>query len=146
MVHIRPIKKNKKRKLDFYYKTINVGVDKAIRTCAKEVSDNSKDVGYLENNFKKLLARRLRKMGYEVYEEIPVIYKDEDDVLPFGHGFVDLVLMALNSATLIELKTTKKTPYRQLKKYLKHWNYCNLNGGYCINFINDSYSIEKIES
>ena len=146
MVHIRPLKHNKKRKLDYYYKTVNVGVDKAVRACAKEVSDNAKDIGYIENNFKKLLARRLRKMGYEVHEEVPVIYRDEVESLPFGIGYVDLVLMALNSATLIELKTTKKTPARQLKKYLKHWDYCNLNGGYCINFVDDNYSIEKIES
>lgn len=62
-----------------------------ITTAAQSVCDALVGIDYLENNFRILLARELRRM-YEVYEEVVIPYNFAGSI-PFGHGFADIVLM-----------------------------------------------------
>ena len=144
MVHIRPLRR-KRQKLDSWYKTENKTLASTIKECAQSVCENAKNIGYIEVNFRKLLTRELRKRDLEVYEEVPVIYRSCDNLIPFGHGFVDIAVMDNNRAILLELKTTKKTAIRQLKKYMKHWDYSAVSNGFTVNFYDDEVQIENIK-
>ena len=101
---------------------------------------------YLENNFRVMLARELRRElrelrelrdhPAEIYEEVVIPYII--DSVPFGHGFADVVVVTSEGSIILELKTTKKNCKRQLDKYMKHWKYNKLHGGATINFVNDT--------
>lgn len=106
---------------------------------AQDVAEMLSGVDYLEANFRTLLARLLRSQKLEVFEEIVIPYVI--DQIPFGHGFVDIVVQTPDGAILLELKTTKKDCTRQLQKYLKNWRYTPVVGGATINFVNDEAKI-----
>lgn len=114
-----------------------------ITTAAESVCKSLSGVDYLENNFRVLLSRHLRKNGYEVYEEIVIPYILDTDNIPFGHGYADIVLLTPDGSIIIELKTIKKNCSRQLKKYMKNWKYNSLYGGITINFVNDEFLIHS---
>ena len=105
-----------------------------ISEAARKTCQAMSSVDYLENNFRVVLARELRK-SYDVYEEVVVPYIL--DTIPIGHGYADIVVMTPSGAIILELKVTKKDCTRQLQKYIKHWTYCKVKGGATINFIND---------
>ena len=115
-----------------------------ISKAAETVCELLSCVDYLENSFRVMLARQLRKelrkepkeQEYEVYEEVVIPYII--DKIPFGHGYADIVVMTPEGAIILELKTTKKNCKRQLDKYIKHWKYTKVQGGATINFVNDS--------
>lgn len=109
-----------------------------ISKAAQTVCEALSSIDYLENNFRVMLARELRK-GYEVYEEVVIPYVLEK--IPFGHGYADIVVMTPEGAIILELKTTKKDCKRQLQKYIKHWKYCNVKCGATINFVNDAVTV-----
>ena len=92
-------------------------------------------VDYLEANFRTSLARLLRSQKLDTYEEIVVPYVI--DKIPFGYGFVDIVIQTPDGAIILELKTTKKDCTRQLQKYMKNWKYTPVLGGATINFVGD---------
>jgi hypothetical protein len=107
----------------------------AITSAAEKVCESLSSADYLESNFRVMLARELGK-SFEVYEEVVVPYIF--DTVPMGHGYVDIVVMTPDGAIILELKITKKNCYRQLKKYITHWNYCAVKCGATINFVNDT--------
>ena len=110
-----------------------------LKKAAQDVAEMLSGVDYLEANFRTLLARLLRSQKLEVCEEIVVPYVI--DKLPFGHGFVDIVILTPDGAIILELKTTKKDCTRQLHKYLKNWRYTPVVGGATINFVGDEAKI-----
>jgi hypothetical protein len=110
-----------------------------IAKSAQNVAEMLSGVDYLESNFRTSLARLLRSQKLEVCEEIVVPYVI--DKIPFGHGFVDIVILTPDGAILLELKTTKKDCTRQLQKYLKNWRYTPVVGGATINFVGDEAKI-----
>tara|TARA_B110000879_G_C11120691_1_gene491647 strand:+ start:704 stop:1108 length:405 start_codon:yes stop_codon:yes gene_type:complete len=116
-----------------------------ISNAAQKVCEMLASMDYLENNFRVMLARELRKSQqshevYEVYEEVVIPYILE--TVPFGHGFADIVIMTKEGAIILELKTTKKDCKRQLDKYMKHWKYSKVKNGVTINFVNDSVTAQ----
>jgi hypothetical protein len=110
-----------------------------ISNAAQKVCEMLASMDYLENNFRVMLARELRK-SYEVYEEVVIPYILE--TVPFGHGYADIVIMTKKGAIILELKTTKKDCKRQLDKYMKHWKYSKVKNGATINFVNDSVTTQ----
>jgi hypothetical protein len=119
-------------------------VHSIISKAAEHVCEVLSCVDYLENSFRIMLVRRLRalrkELQYEVYEEVVIPYII--DKIPFGHGYADIVVMTLEGAIILELKTTKKNCKRQLDKYIKHWKYTKVQGGATINFVNDSVTTQ----
>jgi hypothetical protein len=111
-----------------------------ISKAADDVCEALGSADYLENNFRVMIARELRRKlrteGCEIYEEVVIPYII--DSIPFGHGFADVVVVTSEGSIILELKTTKKNCKRQLDKYMKHWKYSNLHGGATINFVNDT--------
>ena len=95
-------------------------------------------VDYAEGHFRVLLARRLRER-YDVYEEVVIPFVD--DVIPFGFGKADIVLMLPRGAILMELKIVKKDCQRQLDRYLKHWSYSPVVGGVAVHFVDDTVTV-----
>tara|TARA_B110000093_G_scaffold180172_1_gene221630 strand:+ start:1043 stop:1444 length:402 start_codon:yes stop_codon:yes gene_type:complete len=113
-----------------------------ISIAAQKVCEMLASMDYLENNFRVMLARELRKsqQSHEVYEEVVIPYILE--TVPFGHGYADIVIMTKEGAIILELKTTKKDCKRQLDKYMKHWKYSKVKNGVTINFVNDSVTAQ----
>ena len=99
-----------------------------------------KKCDYLESNFRRLLARILRAKGLVVHEEVvlpytfPAFTNEQLEPIPFGHGFVDIVIQTATGSILLELKITDKDCKRQLDKYLRHWRYTPLLYGCTVNF------------
>jgi hypothetical protein len=118
-----------------------------IREAAMEVCTLLSGVDYLESNFRKLLARRLMKDGFDVYEEVIIPYTCAGYPLPIGHGFADIVLYLPHedASIILELKTNGKDCSRQLQKYIKHWTYSKILFGVTINFHRDSITINDYE-
>ena len=110
-----------------------------IKKAAQDVAEMLSGVDYLEANFRTLLARLLRSQKLDVYEEVVIPYVI--DKIPFGHGFVDIVILTPDGAILLELKTTKKDCTRQLQKYLRNWKYTPVVGGATINFVGDEAKV-----
>ena len=114
-------------------------MEAVIANAAQNVAEMLSGVDYFECNFRTQLARMLRSQKLDVYEEIVVPYVI--DKIPFGHGFVDIVILTPNGAILLELKTTKKDCSRQLQKYLRNWKYTLVLGGATINFNGDEAKV-----
>ena len=119
-----------------------------ILSISRDVKDLCKSCDYLESNFRNLLARRLRQTGLEVYEEVPVVYTFDTDPIPFGHGFMDIVIFdrSQNGYIILELKITTKDARRQLKKYMRHFKYGNILYGVCINFTRDDIEFNEVRT
>ena len=113
-----------------------------VSQAAQAVCEMLSGVDYLESNFRNLLARQLRQKALVVHEEVVVPYITNQ--IPFGHGFVDIVIQTPNGAILLELKTTKKDCTRQLQKYIRNWKYTPVVGGATINFVNDEAKINFV--
>ena len=113
-----------------------------VSQAAQAVCEMLSGVDYLESNFRNLLARQLRQKALVVHEEVVVAYIVNQ--IPFGHGFVDIVVQTPQGAILLELKTTKKDCTRQLQKYIRNWNYTPVVGGATINFVNDEAKINFV--
>ena len=130
----------------FYMSSIKGGyltkMEAIVSQAAQAVCEMLSGVDYLESNFRNLLARQLRQKALVVHEEVVVAYIIEE--LPFGHGFVDIVIQTPNGAILLELKTTKKDCTRQLQKYIRNWKYTPVVGGATINFVNDEAKINFV--
>ena len=112
-----------------------------ITKAAQDVAEMLRGVDYLEANFRTLLARLLRSQKLDVYEEVVIAFVNATNQIPFGHGFVDIVVQTPDGAILLELKTTKKDCTRQLQKYIRNWKYTPVLGGATINFVNDEAKI-----
>ena len=60
---------------------------------AQDVAEMLSGVDYLESNFRTVLARLLRSQKLEVFEEVVIPYVNATNQIPFGHGFVDIVIL-----------------------------------------------------
>jgi len=116
-------------------------MEAVIAKTAQDVAEMLSGVDYLESNFRTVLARLLRSQKLEVFEEVVIPYVNATNQIPFGHGFVDIVILTPNGAILLELKTTKKDCTRQLQKYMKNWRYTPVVGGATINFNGDEAKV-----
>lgn len=108
-----------------------------IAKSAQNVAEMLSGVDYLESNFRTVLARLLRSQKLDTYEEVVIAYVNATNQIPFGYGFVDIVILTPDGAILLELKTTKKDCTRQLQKYIRNWRYTPVLGGATINFVGD---------
>ena len=122
---------------------MNSEIKKKIEDCCEFTSQKFEHCEYLESNHRRFLARSLRRAGFKfVYEEIPIVYIDGIDPVPFGHGFIDIaIVIPKRGAILLELKITQRDASRQLAKYLKHWKYSEVLCGFTINFFNNGVKL-----
>ncbi len=109
-----------------------------ITEAAENVCATLRGVDYAEGHFRVLLARRLRQK-YDVYEEVVIPFVEQ--VIPFGFGKADIVLMVPHGAILLELKIVRKDCQRQLDRYLKHWSYSPVVGGATVHFVDDAVTL-----
>lgn len=122
------------------HQDISNDISNDISDAAQKVCEALSSMDYLENNYRVMLARELRK-SHEVYEEVVIPYVLPFG-LPFGHGYADIVVMTDEGAIILELKSTKKDCKRQLDKYMKHWKYSKIKNGATINFVNDAVTTQ----
>ena len=128
-------------------------IRKIIRDCADEVSALFNGGEYLESQHRNMMARKLtRKLkdvheNFEIFMERPVPLFFPNEPIPFGMGYIDIVIFdkSINSSIILELKITTKDPKRQLNKYMTHWRYTPLLFGMTINFSNDKVCINDYE-
>ena len=123
-----------------------MNVDRVIEDCCKTVVLQMSGVDYLEKHFRTHLSRLLRSQLLTacIYEEVPITYSIGSNMIPMGYGLIDIVIDIPNLDTIIlELKITGKDCSRQLKRYLRHWDYTPNVYGYTVNFTNDSVSLQK---
>jgi hypothetical protein len=122
-------------------------IRKKIVDVCEIVKDKFSGADYLESNFRKILARELRVLGFRTYEEIVVPYRNDRCAIPFGHGFVDIACWVpkFNGVIILELKTNMKSSRRQLVRYIRHWEHTKVLFGMSINFANDIVRINDVE-
>lgn len=121
-------------------------IRKDVRNTSKEVADLLSGEEYLESNFRKLLSRQLKNKGYDVYQEVPLTYRLDGDPIPFGHGFMDIVIRRPSGVIILELKITPKNCKKQLIRYIRHWTHTRVLFGMTINFVSGNVIIEDVES
>lgn len=124
----------------------HANIRKDIRNASKEIADLLAGEEYLESNFRKLLSRQLKYKGYDVYQEVPIVYRADGNAIPFGHGFIDIIIRRPRGVIILELKITTKNCKKQLKRYIRHWTHTTVLFGMTINFVSDNVIIEDVES
>ena len=119
---------------------------KDIRAAAKKVSTILNGPEYLESQHRRRFARELQNLGYDVYQEVPMVFTTEDDSIPFGHGFIDILIKTDDGVIILELKVTPKNCRKQLLRYMTHWTHTPVLFGFTVNFSSDNVILEDVES
>ena len=114
-------------------------MEAVIAKAAQDVAEMLSGVDYLESNFRTslLVCYAPRNSTCSKKSSFHTLLTK----IPFGHGFVDIVILTPDGAILLELKTTKKDCTRQLQKYMKNWRYTPVVGGATINFVGDEAKV-----
>jgi GxxExxY protein len=96
--------------------------------------------GFLEKVYENALARRLRKKGLNVLQQVPVVVRDEDGA-EVGDYYADLLV---NDALIVELKAVKNLAnehWAQVINYLKATRY---NVGLLVNFGSSKFQFRRV--
>ena len=105
---------------------------KIIRSiCYKIVEELNPNLIYTESNYQTLLVKRLRDAGFQVAEEVEVLYKMLDGFAT-GRGYIDVLVETASTVFVIELKannTKWKKGVTQLQRYLTHLESNKIVGG-----------------
>jgi GxxExxY protein len=86
--------------------------------------------GFLEKVYENALARRLRKEGFQVGQQVPVIVMDEDGT-PVGEYFADLLV---DSFLIVEVKSVKSIENMHLAQLIHYLKATGHELGLLINF------------
>jgi GxxExxY protein len=86
--------------------------------------------GLLEKVYENSMANRLRKAGFTVKQQAPVIVKDEDGSI-VGEYFVDLLL---NDCLIIEVKAAKAISLEHVAQIFHYLRATGYRLGLLINF------------
>jgi len=119
---------------------------KDIRRAAQELANELGGAEYLESNHRRLLARKLENDGYDVYQEVPMVFTFAGDPIPFGHGFIDICIKTTEGVVILELKVTPKNCRKQLLRYMNHWTHCRVLFGMTVNFTSGNVILEDVEN
>ena len=123
----------------------NANIREDIRTAARGIADLLSGTEYLESQHRRLLSRALKNKGYDVYQEVPMTFTLPNDPIPFGHGFIDILILTKQGVIILELKITAKNCKKQLHRYMNHWNHTPVLFGMTVNFVSDNVIIEDVE-
>lgn len=97
---------------------------KIIRSiCFKIAEELDPNLLYTESNYQTLLMKRLGDAGFQVAEEVEVLYRMQDR-FPTGRGYIDILCETASTVFVIELKANNTKwgkGLTQLKRYLTHW-------------------------
>jgi GxxExxY protein len=95
--------------------------------------------GHLEKVYENALAHRLRKAGFDVYQQHPIRVYDEDGTL-LGDYYADLLV---GKELIIELKTAKCLAPEHQAQLLGYLKSSKLKHGMLINFGSYKFEIRK---
>ena len=109
--------------------------------CGLIVKELDPNLLYTESNSQTLLVHRLRESGFQVAEEVEVLYRMHDG-FPTGRGYCDVIVETASTVYVIELKANNNRWLKgitQLKRYLKHWNSDKVVRGFFV-----AYKCQKV--
>lgn len=96
--------------------------------------------GHLEKVYERTLAHRLRKMGFKVEQQKPLVVRDEDGT-EVGEFFADLVV---NDTLLLELKAARSIASEHLAQVLGYLRASGIEHGAVVNFGAAVFQIRKL--
>jgi len=95
--------------------------------------------GHLEKVYENGLLHRLRKMGLNVEQQVPLQVVDEDGTV-LGDFIADLIV---DRVLLIELKACKTLADEHTAQLLGYLRSCTIEHGLLINFGGPTFQIKK---
>ena len=95
--------------------------------------------GHLEKVYENALANRLRKLGFDVKQQSPLIVRDEDGTI-IGEYFADLLI---DGRLIIELKAAKTIADEHVAQLLGYLKSARIEHGLLINFGSYRFEIKK---
>ena len=95
--------------------------------------------GHLEKVYENALAHRLRKAGWNVKQQHPIIVRDEDGTA-IGEFFADLLV---DDRLVIELKAAKSIADEHLAQLLGYLKSSGIEHGLLVNFGSYRFEIRK---
>ena len=98
--------------------------------------------GHLERIYESALVHRLRKLGIQVRQQVPLAVYDEDDHL-LGDYFSDLLI---EGRLLIELKAVKALTREHEAQVFAYLKSCRLRHAVLINFGSYRFEVRKYAS
>jgi len=95
--------------------------------------------GHLEKIYENALAYRLRKAGFDIGQQVPLLVRDEDGT-ELGDYLADLFV---ENELLIELKACKTLAAEHTAQLLGYLKSCHRSHGLLINFGSYKFEIKK---
>jgi len=95
--------------------------------------------GYLEKVYENALVSRLRKGGFSVKQQHPIIIHDEDGTV-IGNYFADVIV---NDCLLVELKASKSLTNEHKSQVLHYLKATSIEHALLINFGSYKFEIKK---
>ena len=95
--------------------------------------------GHLEKVYENALANRLRKLGFDVKQQSPLIVRDEDGTV-IGEYFADLLI---DGRLIIELKAAKTIADEHVAQLLGYLKSARIEHELLINFGSYRFEIKK---
>ncbi len=96
--------------------------------------------GYLEKVYEKALVHRLRKSGFDIQQQYPIVIRDEDGT-EIGDYYADIIV---NSSVIIELKALKTLSGEHESQLFNYLKATGVNDGLLINFGSYKFQIRKL--
>jgi GxxExxY protein len=96
--------------------------------------------GHLEKVYANGLAHRLRKAGFCVEVQRPLLVHDDDGTV-LGEYFADMIV---NDCLVVELKTCKSLADEHVAQLLGYLRACRVEHGLLINFGAPRFQIRKL--
>ena len=95
--------------------------------------------GHVEKVYENALAHRLRKLGLDVKQQVPLIVRDEDGTV-IGEFVADLLV---NNRLIVELKAVRTLADEHVAQVLGYMRASNQEHGLLINFGSAKFQIRK---
>ncbi len=95
--------------------------------------------GHVEKVYENALAHRLRKLGLDVKQQVPLIVRDEDGTV-IGEFVAD---MLVDSRLIVELKAVRAFADEHVAQVLGYMRASNQEHGLLINFGSAKFQIRK---
>jgi len=96
--------------------------------------------GYLEKVYENALVHRLRKEGFDVEQQYPIVIRDEDGT-EIGEYFSDIIV---NKSVIVELKALKTLSGEHEAQLFNYLKATRIKDGLLINFGSYKFQIKKL--
>ena len=96
--------------------------------------------GHLEKVYENALAHRLRKLGLQVEQQLPLKVYDEDGT-KIGEFFADLFV---ENCLIVEIKACREIVDEHIAQVLGYLRSSNIEHGLLINFGNQRLQVKKL--